>query len=329
VLTRRRLIALSAGSALALSLSGRAAWAQTQSLDWPNRVVRFIVPFAAGGPTDIVARVVTEQLSKIWGQQAVIENRGGAGTNIGNEMAARSDPDGYTVLFATASLAVNRSLYRSLSYDPIADFTAVSLVSRFSLFMFVPNSLPTRSVMEFVAHAKAHPGKLTLASPGTGSTPHLAGELLKQMAGIEMTHVPYRGASPALNDLIPGRVDCYFGSGALLENMRSGQLRGLAVTGAKRDPVAPELPTMAEAGVPGYEVSSWHGLFVPAKTPPEIVRKISVDTIAALADPVVKSKLEQAGYMVVGSSPDELQTLLKSEVDKWSAVIKRIGIKIN
>jgi len=329
VLTRRRLIALSTGSAVALSLSGRAAWVQMQSLDWPNRVVRFIVPFAAGGPTDIVARVVTEQLSKIWGQQAVIENRGGAGTNIGNEMVARSDPDGYTVLFATASLAVNRSLYRSLSYDPIADFAAVSLVSRFSLFMFVPNSLPTKSVMEFVAYAKAYPGKLTLASPGTGSTPHLAGELLKQMAGIEMTHVPYRGASPALNDLIPGRVDCYFGSGALLENMRSGQLRGLAVTSAKRDPVAPELPTMAEAGVPGYEVTSWHGLFVPARTPPEIVRKISVDTIAALGDPVVKSKLEQAGYMVVGSSPDELQTLLKSEIDKWSAVIKRSGIKIN
>ena len=329
MLTRRRLIALSTGSAVALSLSGRAAWVQMQALDWPNRVVRFIVPFAAGGPTDIVARVVTEQLSKIWGQQAVIENRGGAGTNIGNEMVARSDPDGYTVLFATASLAVNRSLYRSLSYDPIADFAAVSLVSRFSLFMFVPNSLPTKSVMEFVAYAKAYPGKLTLASPGTGSTPHLAGELLKQMAGIEMAHVPYRGASPALNDLIPGRVDCYFGSGALLENMRSGQLRGLAVTGAKRDPVAPELPTIAEAGVPGYEVTSWHGLFVPARTPPEIVRKISVDTIAALADPVVKSKLEQAGYMVVGSSPDELQTLLKSEIDKWSAVIKRIGIKIN
>jgi tripartite-type tricarboxylate transporter receptor subunit TctC len=244
-------------------------------------------------------------------------------------LVARSDPDGYTVLFATASLAVNRSLYRSLSYDPIADFAAVSLVSRFSLFMFVPNSLPAKSVMEFVAYAKAHPGKLTLASPGTGSTPHLAGELLKQMVGIEMTHVPYRGASPALNDLIPGRVDCYFGSGALLENMRSGQVRGLAVTGAKRDPAAPELPTMAEAGVPGYEVSSWHGLFLPAKTPPEIVSKMSVDTVAALADPVVKGKLEQAGYMVVGSSPGELQTLLKSEIGKWSAVIKTVGIKIN
>jgi tripartite-type tricarboxylate transporter receptor subunit TctC len=329
VLTRRRLLALSAGSALTASLSGRAALAQMQSLDWPNRVVRFIVPFAAGGPTDIVARIVAEQLAKIWGQQVVIENRGGAGTNIGNEMVARSDPDGYTVLFATASLAVNRSLYRSLSYDPIADFAAVSLVSRFSLFMFVPNSLPAKSVMEFVAYAKAHPGKLTLASPGTGSTPHLAGELLKQMARIEMTHVPYRGASPALNDLIPGRVDCYFGSGALLENVRSGQVRGLAVTGAKRDPAAPELPTMAEAGVPGYEVSSWHGLFVPAKTPPEIVRKMSVDTVAALADPMVKGKLEQAGYMVVGSSPGELQTLLNSEIEKWSAVIETAGIKIN
>lgn len=328
-LTRRRLIVLLGGSTLARNLIGSAAWAQVSSLDWPKRVVRFVVPFAAGGPTDIVARVVAEQLSKIWGQQVVIENRGGAGTNIGNEMVARSDPDGYTALFATASLATNRSLYRSLSYDPISDFAPVSIVSKFSLFMFVPNSLPAKSVMEFVAYAKAHPGRVTLASPGSGSTPHLAGELFRQMANIEMTHVPYRGASPALNDLISGRVDCYFGSGVLLENMRSGQLRGLAVTGAKRDPVAPELPTIAEAGIPGYEVSSWHGLFVPAKTPPEIIRKMSADTVAALTDPMVKGKLEQAGYMVVGSAPDELQTLLNSEIDKWSAVIKAAGIKIN
>jgi tripartite-type tricarboxylate transporter receptor subunit TctC len=329
VVTRRRLIALSAGSALAPSLIGRAAWAQMQSPEWPNRVVRFIVPVAAGGPTDIVARIVAERLSKVWGQQVVIENRGGAGTNIGNEMAARSDPDGYTVLFATSSLAVNYSLYRSLGYDPIADLVPVSLVSRFPLFMFVPNSSPAKSVMELVAYAKAHPGKVTLASPGTGSAPHLAGELFRQMAKIEMAHVPYRGASPALNDLIPGRVDCYFGSGALLEHMRSGQIRGLAVTAAKRVSVAPELPTMAEAGIPDYEVSSWHGLFVPAKAPPEIVKKMSVDTIAALADPVVKDKLEQAGYTVVGSPPAELQTLLKSDIDKWRAVIETVGIKIN
>jgi tripartite-type tricarboxylate transporter receptor subunit TctC len=285
-----------------------------------------VVPFAAGGPTDLIGRLLADQLSKIWGQQVVIENRGGAGTNIGNEMVVRSDPDGYTILFATSSLAVNRSLYRTLSYDPVADLAPVSHLSRFSFFMLVPNSLPAKSVQEFVAHAKANPGKVTFASPGTGTTPHLAGELLKQMAHFEMTHVPYRGASPALNDLIPGRVDCYFGSGALLPNVRTGQVRALAVSGARREPTAPEIPTMAEAGFPGYEVSSWHALFVPSKTPPDLVRKMHTDTVAALADVVVKDKLESAGYMTVGSSPDELHALLKSEIDKWAAVIRTAGI---
>jgi tripartite-type tricarboxylate transporter receptor subunit TctC len=313
---------------LAPHLAGAAAWAQKPP-DWPNRVVRIIVPVAAGGPTDTVARVLADQLSKIWNHQVVVENKGGAGTNLGNEMVARADPDGYTVLFATSSLAVNRSLYRSLSYDALADLLPVSLISRFPLFMFVPNSSPAKSVMEFIAYAKVHPGKITLASPGTGSAPHLAGELFRQMAKIDLAHVPYRGAAPALNDLIPGRVDSYFGSGTLLENMRSGQIRGLAVTGVKRDPVAPELPTIAEAGIPGYEASSWHALFVPAKTRPEIVSKMSADTIKALADPTARTKLERAGYTVVGSSPDELQTLLRSEIDKWSAVIKTVGIKIN
>jgi len=242
---------------LAPHLAGAAAWAQ-KPLDWPNRVVRIVVPVAAGGPTDTVARVLADRLSKIWGHQVVVENKGGAGTNLGNEMVARADPDGYTALFATSSLAINRSLYRSLSYDPLADLLPVSLISRFPLFMFVPNSSPAKSVMEFIAYAKVHPGKITLASPGTGSAPHLAGELFRQMAKIDLAHVPYRGAAPALNDLIPGRVDSYFGSGTLLENMRSGQIRGLAVTGVKRDPVAPELPTIAEAGIPGYEASSWH-----------------------------------------------------------------------
>jgi tripartite-type tricarboxylate transporter receptor subunit TctC len=326
--TRRCLLVRSAGLLLAPQLAGAAAWAQ-KPLDWPNRVVRIVVPVAAGGPTDTVARVLADQLSKIWGHQVVVENKGGAGTNLGNEMAARADPDGYTALFATSSLAINRSLYRSLSYDPLADLLPVSLVSRFPLFMFVPNSSPAKSVMEFIANAQAHPGKITLASPGTGSAPHLAGELFRQMAKIDLAHVPYRGAAPALNDLIPGRVDSYFGSGTLLENMRSGQIRGLAVTGLKRDPVAPELPTMAEAGVPGYEASSWHALFVPAKTRPEIVSKMSADTVKALADPTARNKLERAGYTVLGSSPDELQTLLRSEIDKWSAVIKTVGIKIN
>jgi tripartite-type tricarboxylate transporter receptor subunit TctC len=325
VLTRRRLIALSAGTALAPGLIGRPATAQAQN--WPNRVVRLIVPFAPGGPTDIIGRIVAEQLSKIWRQQVVIENKGGAGTNIGNELVARADPDGYTILFATSSLAVNRSLYRSLSYDPVMDLAPVSQVSKYALFMIVPNSLPVHSVKDFIAYAQANRDKVTLSSPGTGSTPHLAGELLKSMAGIEMTHVPYRGASPALNDLIPGRVHCYFGSGALLDTIRSGQVRAIGITGAQREPVAPEVPTIAET-IPGYEVSSWHALFVPVKTPPAIVSKMTADTVAAVAGPAVKAKLEHAGYTAVGSTSAELHALLKSEIDKWSTVIKSAGIKI-
>jgi tripartite-type tricarboxylate transporter receptor subunit TctC len=319
---RRRLLQVAGAAGLAPGLIGRAS-AQA----WPNRFVRVVVPLAPGGPTDFVARLLGEPLSKMWAQQVVIENKPGGGTNIANELVARSDPDGYTILFATSSLAVNRNLYRALGYDLITDLAPVAHLTSFPLFMFVPNSSPAKSVKEFIAFAKAN--KLTLASPGTGSTPHLAGELFKQMAGIEMTHVPYRGAGPVLNDLIPGRVDLYFASGSLLENMRSGQIRGLAVTGHKREPAAPELPTVAEAGLPGFEVSSWHGLFVPAKTASQIVAKINADAVAALADPMVKGKLEQLGYMAVGSAPEGLATLLKSEIDKWGAVIKDAGLRID
>jgi tripartite-type tricarboxylate transporter receptor subunit TctC len=328
MLTRRHLIALSAAQFVAPNLFVSATRAQTATTDFPNRPVRFIVPVAAGGPTDIVGRMLGEKLSKTWGQQVVVENKGGAGTNIGNEYVARSNPDGYTILFATASLAVNSSLYRSLSYDAIADFAPVSLVTQLPFFVFVPNSSPARSIKELIAHAKANPGKLTMASPGTGSAPHLAAALFMQMAKIEMTHVPYRGAAPAFSDLIPGRVDCYFGSGALLSYVRQGQVRGLATTGAKRDPAAPELPTIAEAGVPGYKVMSWQALFAPAKTPPAIVRKISADTKVALTDPAIKDKLERTGYVGGGSSPEELEKLLKYEIAKWSDVIKSVGIKI-
>ena len=329
MLTRRHLIALSAASALAPNLFVRAARAQNPKGDFPNKPVRLIVPVAAGGPTDIVARMLAEKLSKMWGQQVVIENKGGAGTNIGNEYVAQSDPDGYTVLFATASLAVNSSLYRSLNYDPIADFAPVSLVTELAYFVFVPNSSPAHSMKEFIDYAKSRPGKLTIASPGTGSAPFLAEMLFLQMADLKMTHVPYRGASPAFTDLIPGRIDCYFGSGTLLSYARSGQVRVLATTGAKRDAAAPDVPTIAEAGVRGYDVTAWQALFVPAKTPPAIVRKISADTNAALADPAIKDKLAQTGYVAEGSSPEELGQLLKSEIAKWSAVIKSMGIKID
>jgi tripartite-type tricarboxylate transporter receptor subunit TctC len=329
MLTRRHLIAFSAASTLAPNLFVRAARAQNPKGDFPNKPVRLIVPVAAGGPTDIVARMLAEKLSKMWGQQVVIENKGGAGTNIGNEYVAQSDPDGYTVLFATASLAVNSSLYRSLNYDPIADFAPVSLVTQLAYFVFVPNSSPAHSIKEFIDYAKSRPGKLTIASPGTGSAPFLAEMVFLQMADLKMTHVPYRGASPAFTDLIPGRVDCYFGSGTLLSYARSGQVRVLATTGAKRDAAAPDVPTIAEAGVRGYDVTAWQALFTPAKTPPAIVRKISADTNAALADPAIKDKLAQTGYVAEGSSPEELEQLLKSEIAKWSAVIKSVGIKID
>jgi tripartite-type tricarboxylate transporter receptor subunit TctC len=329
MLTRRALIALSAAQTFAPSLFIREGRAQTPKADFPNKPVRLIVPVAAGGPTDIVARMLGEQLSKMWGQQVVVENKGGAGTNIGNEYVAQSDPDGYTVLFATASLAVNTSLYRSLSYDPIADFAAVSLVTQLAYFVFVPNSSPAHSIRDFIDYAKSRPGKLTIASPGTGSAPFLAEMLFLQKAGIEMTHVPYRGASPAFTDLIPGRVDCYFGSGTLLSYSRSGQVRVLATTGPKRDAAAPEVPTIAEAGVSGYDVTAWQALFVPAKTPPEIIRKISADTNTALADATIKDKLAKSGYVAEGSSPAELAKLLQSEIVKWSTVIKSVGIKID
>ena len=323
MISRRRLIRLSAASALAPGLLARAALAQP----WPNRFVRIIVPFAPGGPTDIIARVVADRLAKTWGQQVVIENRGGAGSNIGAEVAARSDPDGYTMFMGGATLAVNRNFYRTLSYDPIADFAPVTLICSFSFFMFVPNSSPAKSVKEFIAYAEHNKGKLTFASPGAGTAPHLCAELFRQKAGIEMTHVPYRGAGPAMNDLIPGRVDLLFSGGATYQYAKSGQVRALAVTSAKRVPSAPDLPTIAEAGLPGFDVSSWFAFFVPAKTPPDIVRKMNADCIAALADPAVKGRLEQLGYDVAGTSPEELALLLKAEIDKWGVVIKRAGIE--
>src|SRR5436309_5109598 len=329
MLTRRNLIAIAAAPAFAPTLFMRQARAQTAKADFPHKPVRIVVPVAAGGPTDIVARLLGDKLSKIWGQQVVVENKGGARTNLGNEYVAQAERDAYTILFATASLAVNSSLYRSLSYDPIADFAPVSLVTQLAYFVFVPNSSPAHSIKDLIDYAKSRPGELTMASPGTGSAPFLAEMLFLQMADIKMTHVPYRGASLAFTDLIPGRVDCLFSSGASLSYSRSGQVRVLATSGPKRDVAAPDVPTIAEAGVPGYDVTAWQALFVPAKTAPEIVRKISADTNTALTDPAIKDKLAETGYVAGGSSPEQLEKLLKSEIAKWSAVIKSVGIKID
>jgi len=231
------------------------------------------------------------------------------------------------VLVGSSALAMNRALYTTLSYDAVADFAPVSLLVSFAFYMCVPNSSPAKSVREFIAYAKEKKGKLTYATPGPGTPPHMAAELLKHLAGIEMTHVPYRGSAPAFNDIIPGRVDMMFASGVVLDLIKAGQLRGVAVSGARRVAVAPDIPTVAET-VPGFEVSSWFAFFLPAKTPPDIVRKMSADTAAAMADPAGKKRLEQLGYVVIGSTGDELAAHLRAEIDKWDPVIKGAGIRV-
>lgn len=312
-----------AAFALAPAVS-RPALAQ----DWPTRPVRIVVPYAPGGSTDTVARITADQLSRIWGQQVVIENKPGAGTNIAAAAVASSDPDGYTIFIGSSSLVTSRLLYRSLPYAP-SDLAPVTLVCTFPLLLLVPNSSPARSVAEFIAFARDNKGKVTFASPGVGTVPHLAGELFKQIAGIEMTHVPYRGDAPALTDTIAGRVDLQIGGSVMLEQIRSGQVRGLAVTTAKRSQLAPELPSAAEAGVHGFEVTGWFAFFVPGRTSRTIVEKIHIDTVTALRDPAVKANFDNIGMVAVGSTPEELAALLTAETEKWQPVIKQAHIALD
>ena len=320
----RRNFVAALGAALASPLAARA------QQSWPSRFVRLVCPIAAGGTIDGTARILAAKLSEIWGQQVVVENKTGAAGNIAAEAVAHADADGYTVYIATFGHAANKFLYPSINYDPVADFAPVSLVGLYPNIMVVPNSSPAHSVKEFIAYAKANPGKLSYASAGYGSSLHLAGELFQRMAGIEMKHVPYRGAAPAFTDLIPGRIDVMFNlvpSGLPLA--RAGKVRALGVATEQRIAAAPELPTIAESGLPDFEVSSWSGLFAPVRTPPEIVRKISADTVAALADPAIKDKLDTLGVVVVGSTPEGLAKFLKAEMDKWGPVIKDAGIRLN
>jgi tripartite-type tricarboxylate transporter receptor subunit TctC len=323
IIGRRRLVALAATFALAPAVS-RVAFAQA----WPSRPVRIVVPYAPGGSTDTVARITADRLSSIWGQQLVIENKPGGGTNIAAAAVANSDPDGYTIFIGSSSLATSRLLYRSLPYA-ISDLAPVTLVCTFPLLMVVPNSSPAKSVAAFIALAREKKGNITFASPGVGTVPHLAGELFKQITHIEMTHVPYRGDAPALADTMAGRVDLQIGGSGMLEQIRGGQVRGLAVTTATRSDLAPELPTVAETGVPGFDVTGWFAFFVPARTSRAIVEKIHIDTVTALSDPAVKSKLENIGMVAIGSTPGELAVLFEAELEKWRPVIKEANIFLN
>jgi len=321
---RRRFLELAAG-VVALPAVSRIAGAQS----WPTRVVRLMVGFPAGGGNDAVARIVANRLSEIWGQQVIVENKGGAGGNLAFETVARAAPDGYTMMMGFPGLVFNRFLYSSLNYDPVADFAAVSLIGTYGNLLVVPNSSPVKTFQDFLAHAKANPGKITFASPGVGTSPHLAGELLKYKAQIDITHVPYRGvAAGGMSDLIAGRIDSMFNTTAsLLQAARTGQVRGIAVTTAQRIPTASEFPAIAESGVPGFDVTGWYALLVPARTPDDIIRRMNADLAMVLGEPAIRSKFEPLGVSVGASSPEALAARLRSEFELWGPLIKAANIR--
>jgi tripartite-type tricarboxylate transporter receptor subunit TctC len=320
---RRKFLYLAAGAAVVPAVS---RFAQAQG--YPNRFVRFIVPFPPGGSADPIARILANRLSEMWGQQVVIENKSGAGGNVGAQVAATAIPDGYSVFLGGGFMAKNPFLYPSMGYDPVADLAPVVKVCEYANVMVVPNSSPAKSVRDFIDHAKANRGKITFASSGTGADSHMPAELFRTLAGIEMTHVPYRGAGPALNDVVPGRIDVFFGTmPSTLPLYRSGRLRGLAVTSVERSEFAPELPTIAEAAVPGYEYASWYGLYVPAKTPNDIIHKLHDDAAEALMHSQVKLRLAEIATLPTPSSPAELAALLRSDLELWGPIIKAANIR--
>src|SRR3954447_9500576 len=327
MLNRRRFVCLAAASLAAPAIiSSRALGA---GIDWPAKPVRIVVPFTPGGSTDITARLVGNRLQEVWGQTVVIENKPGAGGNIAADMAAHADADGYTILISGPGMATNQFLYPSLTYDSVADFAPVTMLITQPNLMCVPNTSPAKSVQEFIAFCNAKRGKVTYASSGNGTTLHLSGELFKRLANVEMTHIPYRGGAPAINDLIPGRVDVIFDNmPSILSHVKGGSLRGLAVTTKERVAATPEIPTIAESGVPGFDVYSWFSFFVPAKTPPDIIAEINADTNAALVYAPVKSRFEELGANPKGSTPAELAAFLKSEINKWGPVIREAKIKV-
>jgi len=309
--------------ALAAPLSGAAAEA------YPSKPVRMIVAVPPGGPADILARLVGPKLTETLGQTVVIDNRPGANGNIAYEMAARAVPDGYTFVLAAAGVVINPSLYREVRYDPLRDFAAITHGISVPNILIVHPSVPANSVSELVALAKSRPGKLAFASAGNGTTGHLALELFKQRAGIDVVHVPYKGGGPALAEVIAGQVQALFSLAlAATQQVKAGKVRALAISSGKRSAVAPGLPTVAELGFPGYEVVGWFGWLAPAKTPREIVSRLNAEIVKALNLPEVRERLLSQSSEPVGNSPREFGAFVKSESEKWAAVIKRGGIRM-
>jgi tripartite-type tricarboxylate transporter receptor subunit TctC len=313
--------------ALALDLAlGFALEAAAQP--YPAKPIRFIVPFPPGGSADILARAIGQKAGEGLGQSVVVENRPGAGTAIGAEALAKSAPDGYAIMIGTVSShAINPALNPKLPFDPVKDFTPVSLVASIPFAMIVHPSVPAKTVQEFVALARAKPGTLNYSSAGSGTSNHLAGELLRSMTGIDIVHVPYKGSAPALNDLIAGQVSLMFDLVlTAAPHVKSGAVRGLAVTGAQRSSALPELPTVAES-IPGYEVSAWFGIFAPAGVPQPVVQRLNAEFVKALQQPDLRQRLASQGAEPLTNTPDEFAAYLRAEIDKWAKVVKAAGMK--
>lgn len=326
-LARRTLVALAAALAVPLAVAQGA---------WPNKPVRIVVPFAPGGTTDILARTLAPELSKAFGQSFVVENRGGAGGNIGAEVVAKAPGDGYTLLMGTVGThGINKSLYSKLPYDPQKDFAPITLVAGVPNVMVMSTKraqdLGINSVADFVKHAKANPGRLNMASSGNGTSIHLAGELFKARNGIFMTHIPYRGSGPAMTDLLAGNMDVMFDNlPSAMPHIKAGNLKAFAVTSVVRSEALPDVPTVAEAGkLPGFEASSWFGLLAPAGTPADIVSRLQQETAKALNLPAVKERLLAQGAIPSGNTPAEFAALIDAEIKKWEAVVKASGAKVD
>jgi tripartite-type tricarboxylate transporter receptor subunit TctC len=323
MISRRRLIKISAAASLASGLA-RPAIGQA---GWPNRPVRILIPFTPGGGADTIARLVAIKMTEVLGQQFIVESKPGAGGNIAAEYTARSDPDGYTMFLAGDHHATNNHLNPNLAYDAVRDFEPVSLVVQYPVVIAAPGNSPSTTLAHFIERAKAEPGKLTYGTPGHGAIPHLSAELFVRKADIKLTNVFYRGAAPGIQDLIPGRIDCFWNNIApMLELHKDNKVRILAATTAKRSPMAPDIPVIGET-LPGYDVTGWYALFVPAKTPKDIIQKMGAAVKAAGEDATIRKRLEDQAMIVVCGTPDELGRFHKDEVAKWGPLIKEAGLK--
>jgi tripartite-type tricarboxylate transporter receptor subunit TctC len=299
--------------------------------NYPSRPIRMIVPFPAGGTADLLARQIGQTMSEQLRQQMIIENRTGAGGNIGADLAAKAKPDGYTLLMGTVSThAINPNLYPNMPYDPVKDFAPVVLVARMPNILVLHPSVPAANVAELIALAKARPGALAFASAGNGTTQHLAGELFKKMADVDMIHVPYKGNAPAVTDLVGGQVQVMFDNIPVsLQQVRAGKLRALAVTGPARSPVLPQLPTVAEAALPGYNITSWFGLYAPSGTSPQIIERLNREANKALSSVPIRRRLTDQGIEPAGGTPGQFAEFMRTELVKWGKIVRESGARVD